>query len=124
MRIHERNNSEDTWVRKEGGAGADLGIRTEIPLQLCRDPPAAHGGPHVGTGGCLKEAVSLWEAHAGRVERGASAGAGLVAGIDHVESTSLFLKDCAEETHAGVVCEELQSEKNSHWRSLRGTAPM
>ncbi|CAM9610745.1 unnamed protein product, partial [Bubo scandiacus] len=30
-----------------------------------RDPPAARGGLHAGAGGCLKEAVSLWEAHAG-----------------------------------------------------------
>ena len=30
-----------------------------------RDPPAARGGPHAGAVGCLKEAVTLWEAHTG-----------------------------------------------------------
>ena len=30
-----------------------------------RSPPAAREGPHTGAGGCLKEAVTPWEAHAG-----------------------------------------------------------
>ncbi|CAM9880338.1 unnamed protein product, partial [Bubo scandiacus] len=30
-----------------------------------RSPSAARGGPHTGAGGCLKEAVTLWEVHAG-----------------------------------------------------------
>ncbi|KAM7076250.1 alpha-2,8-sialyltransferase 8E isoform 2-T2 [Ciconia maguari] len=30
-----------------------------------RYSPAAHGGPHAGAGGCLKEAVTPWEACAG-----------------------------------------------------------
>ena len=30
-----------------------------------RYPPAACGGPHAGAGGCPKEAVTLWKAHAG-----------------------------------------------------------
>ena len=31
----------------------------------CRSPPAPHGGPHGGAGGCLKGAVTPWEAHVG-----------------------------------------------------------
>jgi len=29
-----------------------------------RYPPVACGGPHAGAGGCLKEAVTPWRAHA------------------------------------------------------------
>jgi len=33
--------------------------------QQSRSPPAARGGPHAGAGGCPKEAVIPWGAHAG-----------------------------------------------------------
>lgn len=94
-----RETTADTKVHEEGGAGADPGARTEIRLspwckpwggscapaahggpQWSRGPSAAHGGPHVGTCGCWKEAVTLWGAHAG---------AGLMAGIDPVWNTGV-----------------------------------
>ena len=85
MRRCERDNSADTKVREEGGGGGAPGARAEIPLQpvvktmvrqavplqpmeglqWSRYPPAACGGPHAGAGGCPKEAVTLWKAHAG-----------------------------------------------------------
>jgi len=50
-----------------------------------RRPPAARGGPHARAGGCLKEAVTPRRACPGRtcglMERGAHAGAGLLAGL-------------------------------------------
>jgi len=33
--------------------------------QWSRSPPAAQRGPHAGGGGCLKEVVTPWRAHAG-----------------------------------------------------------
>ncbi|GAB0175634.1 hypothetical protein GRJ2_000028600 [Grus japonensis] len=85
VRRCERNNSADTKVSEEGGAGGAPGAGAEIPLQplektMVRQavplqpmeddggaeiPPAAHGGPHTRAGGCLKEAVTPWEAHVG-----------------------------------------------------------
>ena len=46
-------------------------VRQAVPLQPMEVnsgadiPPAACGGPHTGAGGCLKEAVTPWEAHTG-----------------------------------------------------------
>ncbi|GAB0193217.1 epimerase family protein SDR39U1 [Grus japonensis] len=85
VRMCERNNSADTKVSTEGGAGGAPGAGAEIPLQpvektMVRQavplqpmeddggaeiPPAARGGPHARAGGCPKEAVTPWEAHAG-----------------------------------------------------------
>ncbi|GAB0190707.1 EH domain-containing protein 4 [Grus japonensis] len=84
VRRCERNSPADTQVSEGGGGGAP-GTGAEIPLQPvvkamvkqavplqpmevdggAEIPPAAHGGPHAGAGGCLKEAVTLWEARAG-----------------------------------------------------------
>jgi len=83
VRLCERNCPADTKVSEVGGGRAP-GARAEIPLQpmektvvrqavlaahggpwWSRYPPAAHGGPHAGAGGCLKEAVTPWGARAG-----------------------------------------------------------
>ena len=78
-------NSTDTKA-SEGGGGGALGARAEIPLQpvgktivkqvVPLQPMVVHGGAGIhpaacgrhctGAGGCaLKEAASLWRAHAG-----------------------------------------------------------
>jgi len=85
-------------------------------------------GPHARAGGCLKEAVTPWEAHAGagscqdlqtcgerspRWSRFAGRACDLVG--THTWS-SLSLKDCTpwEGTHTGAVCEELQPMGRTH----------
>jgi len=79
-------------------------------------PPAAHGGPHTGAGGCLKEAVTPW---------GAGAGAGLLAGLvtpwgahtgaDHEEPAGDH-EQPAGRTHVGEVCGELSPMgETPHW---------
>ncbi|GAB0181680.1 EH domain-containing protein 4 [Grus japonensis] len=85
VRRCERNSPADTKVSAEGGGGGTPGTRAEIPLQpmektMVRQavslqpmeddggaeiPPVARGGPHTGAGGCPKEAVTPWKAHAG-----------------------------------------------------------
>ncbi|CAM9274818.1 unnamed protein product [Bubo scandiacus] len=76
VRICERNNSADTKVSEEGGGGGAPGTRAEIPLQpvvkttvrqavplhpwrltVEQNPPAAHGGPHTGAGGCAQRTL-------------------------------------------------------------------
>ncbi|GAB0186311.1 hypothetical protein GRJ2_001096400 [Grus japonensis] len=121
MRICERNNSADTKVSAEGVGGGVPGAGAEIPLQplektMVRQavsmqsmedddgaeiPPAAHGVPHAGAGGCPKEAVAhgkpTLEQAPGRtcgpMERGAHTRAGLLAGLVTPWGT-----------HAGAVC--------------------
>jgi len=71
VRICEKNDSADTKVSEEGGAGGAPGARAEIPLQPmkrtmvrkavlpqpmqvhggARYPPAAQRGPHASAGG-------------------------------------------------------------------------
>lgn len=43
-------------ISTEAGRGAVPGTRT--------DSPAVHGGPHNRAGGCLKEVLTQWKAHA------------------------------------------------------------
>ena len=80
----ERNNSAYTKVNEGGGRrcsrhwsrgssaahGVDHGGAGCVPAAhggpwWSGSPPAACGGPRAGVGGCPKEAVTLWEAHAG-----------------------------------------------------------
>lgn len=86
------NSPADPKISAEGGAGGAPDTRAEIPLQPRgpvgnRDPPAAHGGSHARAAGCPTEAVTPWEEHNGSgswqdpMERGAHAGAGLLAGL-------------------------------------------
>ncbi|GAB0180072.1 cAMP-dependent protein kinase inhibitor alpha [Grus japonensis] len=74
VRICERNNSADTQVTEEGGAGGAPGTGAEIPLQPLEKTMVRQAVPlqpmevHGGTGGCLKEAATPWEARARAVE--------------------------------------------------------
>jgi len=83
--INNSNNSTDTKLSEEGGGGRAPGARADIPLQhveedhgeagcssaahggpqRSRYPLADCGGPHVGAGGCPKQAVTLWRTHSG-----------------------------------------------------------
>ena len=82
-RTHERNNSVDTKVREEGGAGGAPGagaemsplqpmeqtmVRQAVPLQPMVEQISTCSlwkGPHARAGGCLKEAMTPWGARAG-----------------------------------------------------------
>ena len=86
VRLCERSNSADSKVSEEGLEGGAPSTVAEIFSPAAHDedhgeagcpsaahggpwwsryPPVAHGRPHTGTGGYLKEAVTLWEASAG-----------------------------------------------------------
>ncbi|XP_027556456.1 suppression of tumorigenicity 5 protein isoform X3 [Neopelma chrysocephalum] len=109
----------------------------------CRHPPAAHGGPHARAGGCPKEAVTLWEAHAGagswkdlwtRGERSPLWSRFAVRTWDlggNARWSRLFLKNCT--LWKGPTLEQLMKNcslgKEPPWRSLwrvvsRGRDPM
>ena len=70
-----------------------------------QNPPAARGGPHAGADGCPKETVTpgkpTLEQAPGRtcgpMERGAHAGAGLLAGLVTLWEPTLeqFVKNCS-----------------------------
>ncbi|XP_052638482.1 uncharacterized protein LOC128139721 isoform X2 [Harpia harpyja] len=47
------------------GLGPPPSATPQKPKRQERYPPAAHGGPHAGAGGCPKEAVTPWEACTG-----------------------------------------------------------
>ncbi|XP_027593244.2 DENN domain-containing protein 2B isoform X1 [Pipra filicauda] len=109
----------------------------------CRHPPAAHGGPHARAGGCPKEAVTPWEAHAGagswkdlwtRGERSPLWSRFAVRTWDlggNARWSRLFLKNCT--LWKGPTLEQLMKNcslgKEPPWRSLwrvvsRGRDPM
>ncbi|XP_027506852.1 suppression of tumorigenicity 5 protein isoform X5 [Corapipo altera] len=109
----------------------------------CRHPPAAHGGPHARAGGCPKEAVTPWEAHAGagswkdlwtRGERNPLWSRFAVGTWDlggNARWSRLFLKNCT--LWKGPTLEQLMKNcslgKEPPWRSLwrvvsRGRDPM
>jgi len=70
MRICEGNNSAHTKVSDPAAPGEDHG-EAGCPTaahggpQWSRSPPAARGGPHAGASVSPKEAVTLWNTHAG-----------------------------------------------------------
>jgi len=101
--------------------------------------PAACGGPHKRAGGCPKEVVTLRESHdaAGswqdlwtHGERGAHAGAGLLAGLvtlwgTHAGAVVPEGLLPVRRTHSGAVSEELQLVGSTHVREVhRGLSPM
>ncbi|XP_032546009.1 suppression of tumorigenicity 5 protein isoform X3 [Chiroxiphia lanceolata] len=109
----------------------------------CRHPPAAHGRPHARAGGCPKEAVTPWEAHAGagswkdlwtRGERSPLWSRFAVGTWDlggNARWSRLFLKNCT--LWKGPTLEQLMKNcslgKEPPWRSLwrvvsRGRDPM
>ena len=136
VKISERSSPAAPQVGAEGGAGGAAGAGAEIPLQPvvkthgeagCALQPwrltleqistCSHGGPHTGAGGCPKEAVTcgkpvLEQAPGGTcdpMERGAQAGAGLLAGPMTPRGT-----------HAGAVGEELQPVGRTNVGEVRG----
>jgi len=105
VRICERNNSADTKVREEGGGGGARDARAEsFPLQpmektLVRQavplqPMEVHGGADIHLqpmeDPMLEQAP---DSTCGPFERGAHAGAGLMAGLVTLWGT-----------HAGAAC--------------------
>lgn len=53
------------WSRGSPAAyGADDG-EAAVPQWISTVEQISHGGPHRGAGGCLQDAVTLWEACAG-----------------------------------------------------------
>ncbi|GAB0180379.1 zinc finger and BTB domain-containing protein 5 [Grus japonensis] len=109
-------------------------VKQAVPLQPMEDddgaeiPSAAHGGPHAGASGCLKEAVTPWEAQAGasswqdlwsRGERSPhwSRFAGRTCdpvGDPTLEQSGPEGLHPMEGTHAGAVCEEPQPMGRTH----------
>jgi len=70
LQLERGQHSDYTKVSEEGGGGGAPGATAEIPLQPVEKTmvsQAVHLQPmeaHGGAGGCLKEAVTLWGAHA------------------------------------------------------------
>jgi len=123
-RTHERNNSVDTKVREEGGAGGAPGagaemsplqpmeqtmVRQAVPLQPMVEQISTCSlwkGPHARAGGGLNEDVTLGEAHAAagscqdlrtRGERSPRQSRFAGRACDPMGDprwSSLFLKDC------------------------------
>lgn len=65
VRICQKNNSAGTKVSEEGMKKVLQVFEQSKEVNTGRYPPAAYGGPCTEASVCLKEALTLWEAHTG-----------------------------------------------------------
>jgi len=113
-----RSQSRGSSAAREDQGEADCPPEAHGGPQWSRNPPAAHGEPHAGAGGCpwrklwLRGELVLEQAPArtcGPMERGAHIGTDLLAGLVTPWGT-----------HAGAVSEELQPMGRTHIGEFHG----
>ena len=128
MRIGERNNTAYTKAGEEGGGGGAPGAGAEIPLQpvvktmvrqaVPLQPMDVHGGADIHLQPVEDPTLEQVDVPEGDCDP-----------MGDPRWSSLFLKDCipwkghVERTHAGAVCEDLQSVGRTHVGEIHGGLP-